>query len=677
MKNHCRVEKLYTMIKFKPHFSYVDILLSTLYTLMIKIYGFFCKYVCRKGDEVVVVSDDSTVFLPRGISEEDGLDLQESRKDEDGIVATVFLQSECKFVRSENMIEYFVEQPQTEEFVVEEMFVGSNEVRVGSDDSFDCEISRKSDKKILGFGDEDEEESGSSFRFSLFDASLSRNEVVCEEREELSCVQDEEIMEEHDFSYEVELIPFNRKNESGNWMSDFLDRDRDIEQRKPRSDDGSDDDDDDYIELELMCVKDEELLLLQKQDIIQSEAVITTAFSDSSDEEKNRCDSDSDSDDEEEDEDVLSEHENLVQQMKMELKNCSRIKGLPTISEEFETPKIEEDLLKPLQIDRKIEYKDVINEIQNFYKCYTDKMRKLDILNYQTLQAISFLQLKESEVLTACKKKADYLTPSILPKFLKRKVQRVYADPMQKSIKEMHRDLELIYVGKLCLSWEILCWLYVKGQELMDYDSQGHNHSYNRAAEDFQQFQVLMQRFIEDEPFQGNRNQNYVRSRCMIRSLLHVPTIKDDCSKAKKEIKEETDAISLKQLVEMIKESMLIFREFIFADKKATRNAVLKGIQEPQNSELLVDVVSKLQKKERRIQEHIRSRNCIVTKLRKSQRECDETSTSEVELRLVCRVLNVSNLTREHLLWCHNKLDNISFVGKKVHLDTSFLLFPC
>ncbi|KAL7110189.1 hypothetical protein ACP275_05G009500 [Erythranthe tilingii] len=643
------------MIKFKPHFSYVDILLASVFSLMIKIYGFFCKYVCRKEDEVVVVSDDSTVYLPRGISEKEGLDLQESGKDEDGIVATVFLQSECKFVRSENMIEYFVKESQTEEFAVEEMF--------------DCGISRKS---------EDEEgESGSSFRFSLFDASLSRNEVVDEEREEvLNCVQDEGIMEEHDFSYEVELIPFNG-NESENWMSDFLDRDRDIEQRKPRSDDGSDDDDDDYIELELMCVKDEEeLLLLQKQDFIQSEAVITTRFSDSSDEEKNRRDSDSDSD-LDDDEDVLSEHENLVQQMKMELKNCSRIKGLPTISEEFETPKIEQDLLKPLQIDRKIEYKDVINEIQKFYKCYTDKMRKLDILNYQTLQAISFLQLKDSEVLTACKKKADYLTPSILPKFLKRKVQRVYADPMQKSIKEMHRDLELIYIGKLCLSWEILCWLYVKGQELTDYDSQGHNHSYNRAAEDFQQFQVLMQRFIEDEPFQGNRNQNYVRSRCMIRNLLHVPTIKDDCSKAKKERKEETDAISLKQLVEMIKESMLIFREFIFADKKATRNAVLKGIQEPQNSELLVDVVSKLQKKERRIREHIRSRNCIVTKLRKSQRECDETSTSEVELRLVCRVLNVSNLTREHLVWCHNKLDNISFVEKKVHLDTSFMLFPC
>ncbi|KAL7148976.1 hypothetical protein ABFS83_05G009500 [Erythranthe nasuta] len=600
-------------------------------------------------------------------------DLQESIKDEDGIIATVFLQSECKFMRSENMIEYFVEKPQTEEFMVEEVFVGSNEVRVGSDDSFDCEISRKSDKKILGFEDEDEDEgeSGSSFRFSLFDASLSRNEVVDEEREELNCVQNEEIMEEHDFSYEVELIPFNG-TESGNWMSDFLDQDRNIEQHKPIFDD-----DDDYIELELMSVKDEEeLLLLQKQDFIQSEAVITTAFSDSSDEEKNRCDSDSDSESDD-DEDVLSEHENLVQQMKMELKNCSRIKGLPTISEEFETPKIEEDLLKPLQIDRKIEYKDVINEIQKFYKCYTDKMRRLDILNYQTLQAISFLQLKDSEVLAACKKKADYLTPSILPKFLKRKAQRVYADPMQKSMKEMHRDLELIYVGKLCLSWEILCWLYVKGQELTDYDSQGSNHSYNRAAEDFQQFQVLMQRFIEDEPFQGNRNQNYVRSRCMIRNLLHVPTIKDDCSKAKKERKEETDAIALKQLVEMIKQSMLIFREFIFADKKATRNAVLKGIQEPQNSELLVDVVSKLQKKERRIREQIRSRNCIVTKLRKSQRECDETSTSEVELRLVCRVLNVSNLTREHLLWCHNKLDNISFVGKKVHLDTSFLLFPC
>lgn len=64
----------------------------------------------------------------------------------------------------------------------------------------------------------------------------------------------------------------------------------------------------------------------------------------------------------------------------------------------------------------------------------------------------------------------------------------------------------------------------------------------------------------------------------------------DDC---KKEGKEERDAISLRVLVETIRESMLILREFVRADKA---NIVLKGIQEPGNSQLAVEIVSNLHK---------------------------------------------------------------------------------
>ncbi|GKB10977.1 putative ribosomal protein L34Ae [Tanacetum coccineum] len=85
-------------------------------------------------------------------------------------------------------------------------------------------------------------------------------------------------------------------------------------------------------------------------------------------------------------EDVLLEHQQLIGQMKMELKN-TRTGGLPTILEECETPRVKEDL-KPLKIDEKLEHRDLMAEIQKFYKSYNDKMKKLDVLNYQTLQAI-------------------------------------------------------------------------------------------------------------------------------------------------------------------------------------------------------------------------------------------------------------------------------------------------
>ncbi|KAG8383090.1 hypothetical protein BUALT_Bualt05G0148400 [Buddleja alternifolia] len=446
---------------------------------------------------------------------------------------------------------------------------------------------------------ESDEKSDFYFSFNLFNPdNLLKSPYIEEIHEEKEAISTKEIVfaenesvDDQDYSYEVEFFPENRKPENY-------------------------DDDDEYIEL--------------KPEIMEEHNNISRGFD---------FDSDSDSDEEFE-ADALLEHQNLVHQMKMELKSC-RTGGLPTISEECESPKMFEDL-KPLKIDQKLEYKDMIEEIQKFYKCYLEKMRKLDIFNYQTLHAISFLQLKDSEVFAAGKKHSAS-GHFILPKTWPWKVQRIYADPMHKSIVEMHRDLELVYVGQLCLSWEILCWLYVKARELLDYDCNG-NHSYNRVAGEFQQFQVLVQRFIEDEPFQEHRVKNYVKNRCLIRSLLHVPTIKDDCLKDMKGRREDTDAISIEMLIEIIRESMSIFREFLWADKRST-NVVTKGIsgikvdnlQDPTNLELFLDIITNLQKKERRIKENTRSENCIVKKLKK-HRECrldHELFASQVELRLI------------------------------------------
>ena len=87
----------------------------------------------------------------------------------------------------------------------------------------------------------------------------------------------------------------------------------------------------------------------------------------------------------------LWEHGNLIEQLKLELKNV-RTRGLPTILEESESPKIVDDL-KPLKIEEKLEHKDRMEGIQKFYQRYADKMRKLDILNYQTVHAISKSQM--------------------------------------------------------------------------------------------------------------------------------------------------------------------------------------------------------------------------------------------------------------------------------------------
>lgn len=87
--------------------------------------------------------------------------------------------------------------------------------------------------------------------------------------------------------------------------------------------------------------------------------------------------------------DVLLEQKELIRQMKKEMRQL-KISGLPTILEESESPRVEEDL-RPLRIDERIGHKDRMDEIQTFYRRYLDKMRKLDILSQQTMYAIGKL----------------------------------------------------------------------------------------------------------------------------------------------------------------------------------------------------------------------------------------------------------------------------------------------
>ncbi|XP_071715815.1 uncharacterized protein [Rutidosis leptorrhynchoides] len=384
-----------------------------------------------------------------------------------------------------------------------------------------------------------------------------------------------------------------------------------------------------------------------------------------------------------EDEDVLLEHQELIGQMKMELKN-SRTGGLPTILEESETPKMKEDL-KPLKIDEKLEHRDQMAEIQKFYKSYTEKMRKLDVLNYQTLQAINFLKMKhpdqmnteENASLSAIK---SVLMPSLWPC----KLRKIYADPTLKSITELHKDLEIVYVGQACLSWEILHWQYKKAKELQLYDPQGYR-SYNQIAIEFQQFHVLLRRFTEDELFQGPRVLNYTKQRCTLRGLLQVPAIKDDNLKEKQAKKE--DAVSTSTMAKMIQESMTVFWEFLHTDKDTTNlflTIILQGskahLQDPADSDLFMEVKTIHQKKDKRLKDLLRTGNCIVRKFQKQQETIldQHMFVSQVELRLVSRVLSLPRLTRDQLIWCQNKLNNIKFMDRKIQVEDSlFLLFPC
>ena len=83
--------------------------------------------------------------------------------------------------------------------------------------------------------------------------------------------------------------------------------------------------------------------------------------------------------------------------------------------------------------------------------------------------------------------------------------------------------------------------------------------------------------------------------------------------------------------------------------------------------------------KDKKLKDILRSGNCIVKRFQKNHNDqLDHLLIfAQVELKLVSRVLNMSRLTRDQLVWCHEKLDQLNFVNRKIRMEPSFFLFPC
>ncbi|KAK1283023.1 hypothetical protein QJS10_CPB21g00653 [Acorus calamus] len=385
---------------------------------------------------------------------------------------------------------------------------------------------------------------------------------------------------------------------------------------------------------------------------------------------------------EENSEDLESEweHQDLIEQLKMELKKVRSI-GLPTILEESESLKSIEDL-KPWKMDEKFLHEDPMDELHKFYKCYRERMRKFDILNYQKMYAMGFLRLKDPLQSMSSQRTLFPMISSILSHNLwlcnRRKSN---GDMSVKFIKELQSDLEVVYVGQACLSWEFLCWQYQKAWELPESDRYGARQ-YNQVAGEFQQFQVLLHRFLEDEAFQGPRVQNYAKNRCVLRKLIQVPVIKDDSLNERK----GDGGMSNEALRVLMWNSIRVFWEFIKADKDKT-STILKGLMRAQpelqdlaDSELMSEVQAHLQKKEKRLKDLLRVGNCIVKNFQHKREEDASDQAlffSQVDIKLVARVLRMSRITSEQLGWCQEKLNKIAFVGRKAHREASFMPFPC
>ena len=94
---------------------------------------------------------------------------------------------------------------------------------------------------------------------------------------------------------------------------------------------------------------------------------------------------------------------------------------------------------------------------------------------------------------------------------------------------------------------------------------------------------------------------------------------------------------------------------------------------------ITLNILRFLVQKEKKLREMLGTGNCIINKLKKPKedRSNQDLFFSKVDLKLVGRVLRMSKVKTDQLVWCRRKLSNIKFVERRICREPSFLLFPC
>ncbi|XP_010463564.1 PREDICTED: uncharacterized protein LOC104744243 isoform X1 [Camelina sativa] len=309
------------------------------------------------------------------------------------------------------------------------------------------------------------------------------------------------------------------------------------------------------------------------------------------------------------------------------------------------------------------------DETDQVYKKYCERMRWYDILSRDRTYGLSVI--------------TNQMTASSL---------RSWGETAEKRLKQsIEKDLELVYVAQSCLSWEALQHQYITVRNSSKpADSRGELHDV--ISREFQNFQVLLERFLEDERCQGKRVLSFVQRRFELMSFFQVPRLSGYNREGPHEGEEERQDT---QVLKAIERCIEVFYDFVNVDIKkplmwerlkiSLTNSPLMELEDPRDFKLFLDLKNSHQKKEQLLKEIQGNKKKIWFKKKSSNMEEDKIEKDEhfmlvrfimIDLKLVSRVLHMSLVSSSHLKWCQHKLNNIHFNGDKISRTFSPILFP-
>ncbi|XP_075480555.1 uncharacterized protein LOC142521215 isoform X2 [Primulina tabacum] len=320
------------------------------------------------------------------------------------------------------------------------------------------------------------------------------------------------------------------------------------------------------------------------------------------------------------------------------------------------------------------------------------------------LDRISAQKLHETETLKSIQACPRSISERIVHKLgiINKKTSRYRHNPYQ--------ELEAAYVAQICLTWEALNWNYKYFQRLRASRREHDPGCPAYIAQQFQQFQVLLQRYVENEPYEhGRRPEIYARIRSLAPKLLQVPEYRDSDQDDKREAESNGSRIPSISFLHIMKESIRTFMNFMKQDRRnhfqilaaffsrkrsgsanATLHHLLKRVNKMVNMyvtiytcnlinhfhSMLTNIswIYKPQKKAK-LNGLKRSGKCLRKRRIREEEEL-EILMALIDLKVVSRVLRMADLSGEQLNWCENKMSKVRLSDRKLQRDSFPLFFP-
>ncbi|CAL9055640.1 unnamed protein product [Musa banksii] len=265
------------------------------------------------------------------------------------------------------------------------------------------------------------------------------------------------------------------------------------------------------------------------------------------------------------------------------------------------------------------------------------------------------------------------------PRSTSQRIAHIFTTHKNRGSRDPYQELEGAYVSQICLAWEALNWNYTNFWQKIAKGSDSESSSCTAwIAQQFQQFQVLLQRFIENEPYErGRRPQVFAWKRISSPKLLLVPEFRG-CYTPDTEADEGTEEmISSTEFLAILEDAIRTFMNFLKADT-ANPCQMLKAFFKTKPSSVdpnLLRLLKRTNKKNKtRLKDLSKRRRCLTKKKRKGEEDM-EILMGLIDMKIVSRVLRMPEISQEQLRWCEEKMSKVKVLDGKIQRDSSPLFF--